>query len=275
MVQFMDESEPTDGSDAANSGDDVVFLGGRYASDSDDDGSVADGSGGSSSGSAGSDHGSHAQDDENNGSGDGSGEDNDDEVVMCFTPNTLIETTRGPVPVQDLRPGDQVITRDNGPQEINWIGKKPMSGRELLNAPHLRPVLIRKGALGPDMPERDMMVSPNHRMLVSSERTSLLFAEEEVLVAAKHLVNHKGVQQIDCIGTYYIHLLFRNHEIIMADGSWTESFQPGDYSMGGLGNAQRNEVFELFPDLRHAKGRRNYASARPSLRKRESRLLFR
>ena len=194
-------------------------------------------------------------------------------VVPCFTPGTIVLTSKGEIKVEDLKAGDKVVTRDNGLQEIRWIGTKLLTGRALLESPHLRPVLIRKGALGNGLPERDMMVSPNHRMLVANDRTTLLFEEREVLVAAKHLVNNKSVQQVDTVGTSYIHFMFDNHEVVLGDGTWTESFQPGDYSLKGIGNSQRNEIFELFPELRESHGRKGYIAARRSLKRKEARLL--
>jgi Ca2+-binding RTX toxin-like protein len=195
-------------------------------------------------------------------------------IVPCFTPGTMILTSQGEIPVQDLSVGDKVITRDNGMQEIRWIGSKALDGRMMLESPHLRPVLIRQGALGRGLPERDMMVSPNHRMLVANDKTSLLFEEREVLVAAKHIVDHKGIQQVDTIGVSYVHMMFDAHEVVLGDGTWTESFQPGDYSLKGIGNAQRNEIFEIFPELRDTHGRKNYVSARRSLKRGEARLLM-
>ncbi len=196
-------------------------------------------------------------------------------IVPCFTPGTSIATPRGEMLVEELQVGDKIITRDNGIQEIRWIGAKRMDGRELQNNPHLQPVLIQKGSLGNGLPERDMLVSPNHRMLVNNDRVSLYFEENEVLVSAKHLVNPtEGVQSINSMGTTYIHFMFDNHEVVLSNGAWTESFQPGDYSLKGIGNAQRNEIFELFPELQGQKGREAYASARLTLKKHEARMLF-
>jgi Ca2+-binding RTX toxin-like protein len=197
-------------------------------------------------------------------------------IVPCFTPGTAIATPRGEVLVEDLKVGDTVITRDNGIQEIRWIGAKPMDGRQLQNNPHLQPVLIEKGALGNGLPERDTLVSPNHRMLVNTDRVALYFEENEVLVSAKHLVNPKaGVQSVTSMGLTYLHFMFDNHEVVLSNGAWTESFQPGDYSLKGIGNAQRHEIFELFPELQGKKGREAYASARLTLKKHEARMLFR
>ncbi len=196
-------------------------------------------------------------------------------VIPCFTPGTMIATARGEVPVENLKEGDKVITRDNGIQEIAWVGHKEMSGKQLIANPHLKPVLVKAGSLGHGLPERDMMVSPNHRLLVASDLTQLYFEEREVLAAAKHLVGSAGIHQVDVMATTYIHFMFERHEVVLSNGSWTESFQPGDYSLKGIGNSQRNEIFELFPELKEKAGLAGYQSARKSLKKHEARLLVR
>lgn len=198
---------------------------------------------------------------------------NIEEIVPCFTPGTLIATPRGEIPVEDLKAGDRVITRDNGIQQIRWVGAKKMTWADLSLNPHLKPVLIRKGSLGNGLPERDMMVSPNHRVLVANDRTALYFDEHEVLVAAKHLVAGKGVHEVDSMGTTYLHFMFDRHEVVLSNGAWTESFQPGDYTLKGMGNAQRNEIFELFPDLKTEAGLEGYGAARRTLKKHEAKLL--
>jgi hypothetical protein len=112
-------------------------------------------------------------------------------------------------------------------------------------------------------------------MLVANERTALYFDEHEVLVAAKHLVDHRTIRTVNSLGTTYLHFLCDRHEVVLANGAWTESFQPGDYSLGGLGNAQRLELFELFPELRQPSGRAGYAAARKTLKRHEALLLNR
>ena len=194
-------------------------------------------------------------------------------VVPCFTPGTLIATPKGERPVEELKAGDRIITRDNGIQEIRWVGQKAMDWKALAANPHLKPILIQKGALGNGLPESDMMVSPNHRVLVANERTALYFDEHEVLVAAKHLINNRGVHEVASIGTAYIHFMFDNHEVVLSNGAWTESFQPGDYTLKGMGNAQRNEIYDLFPDLKTVEGLETYGSARKTLKRHEAMLL--
>ena len=196
-----------------------------------------------------------------------------EQIIPCFTPGTRIATPQGERRVEDLQAGDRVITRDNGIQEIRWIGTRVLKSSDLRGAKHLQPILIRQGALGNGLPERDMMVSPNHRVLVANDKTALYFEDREVLVAAKHLTGLAGVDAIETSAITYIHFMFDQHEVVLSDGAWTESFQPGDQTLRGLDNAQRNEVFELFPELKTEQGQVAYASARRSLKRHEARLL--
>ncbi len=195
-------------------------------------------------------------------------------VIPCFTPGTTIATAKGERLVEELKVGDRIITRDNGIQEIAWVGHKEMTGKQLVQNPHLKPILIKAGALGNGLPERDMMVSPNHRVLVASELTQLYFEENEVLAAAKHMVGTQGIHAIDVMSTTYVHFMFERHEVVLSNGAWTESFQPGDYSLKGIGNSQRNEIMELFPDLATKSGLEGYQSARKALKKHEAKLLI-
>ncbi len=194
-------------------------------------------------------------------------------IVPCFTPGTMIATPKGERLVEDLQVGDRIITRDDGIQEIRWLGTRTLNGRELLQAPQFKPILIQKGSLGNGLPERDMMVSPNHRVLMMSEKTSLYFEENEVFAAAKHLTGTPGVDAVGANGVTYIHFMFDQHELVLSNGAWTESFQPGHLSLNGIDGDQRQEVLALFPELKTAEGIDAYHSARRSLKKYEAQLL--
>ena len=187
-------------------------------------------------------------------------------IIPCFTPGTLIDTVRGSVAVEDLTPGDLILTRDSGYRPIRWIGRRDLGIADLLARPEFRPVLIRAGALGPECPARDMMVSPQHRMLITGAKAELVTGEAEVLVAAIHLTGRPGICRAPAEPVSYIHLLFDAHEIVRADGAWSESFQPGLATMGGMDLAQRDELLALFPEL--AAGA-PFPAARVSLKKHE------
>lgn len=185
-------------------------------------------------------------------------------ATPCFTPGTLITTQRGECPVEHLTVNDRVVTRDNGIQPVRWVGRTQLFLHDFQSEPHLLPVLVRQGSLGKDLPERDMLVSPNHRILVARGRTSVKHAEAEVLVAAKHLTT-PGVHTVQSSGTTYVHFMCDRHEVVLADGIWTETFQPQDHSLKGIGNAQRLEILELFPALKSPAGVAAYRAARPTV----------
>jgi Ca2+-binding RTX toxin-like protein len=197
---------------------------------------------------------------------------NIENVIPCFTPGTLIATDRGEVPVEDLRAGDRVLTRDRGYQAVRWVGRRDLTLADLMVQPALRPVLIRAGALGDGLPVRDMMVSPQHRMLIEGAAPEIWFGEDQVLVAALHLVGRPGIAQIMPRGVSYLHVLCDAHEIIRADGAWTESFQPAARMVAGMDAAAQAELHLLFPDM--AATLMALPVARRALKSHEARVLF-
>ncbi|MCV6593340.1 MAG: Hint domain-containing protein [Silicimonas sp.] len=182
-------------------------------------------------------------------------------ISPCFTPGTLIATDRGQRPVETLRRGDRLVTRDNGLKRITWTGGRSFSYGDLQDCEPLRPVLVRAHALGENRPRRDTIVSPEHRFLIRPHEVA--GAEPEVLVAAKHLVDGKGVRWADMLGVSYLHLLMNAHEVILANGAWTESFHPDDKMMRDLAPDQRQEILLLFPEVATMGAARRFPAARP------------
>ncbi|MGV8986873.1 MAG: Hint domain-containing protein [Cypionkella sp.] len=170
-------------------------------------------------------------------------------IVSCFTPGTMIATPKGLVAIEKLQVGDMVATRDHGPQAIRWIGARRITGPELAGDASLHPIRIKSGALGQGLPLRDMMVSRQHRMLMTGPRAELLFGVDEVLIRACHLTHMPGVALETVREVTYLHILFDRHEVVLADGSWSESFQPGERSLNGLDQVERDELLKIFPEL--------------------------
>jgi len=195
-----------------------------------------------------------------------------EQVIPCLTPGTRLSTDRGEVAVETLRPGDLVLTRDNGYQPLRWIGRRDLSLADLIVKPALRPVEMAAGALGAGLPLRPLKVSPQHRMLMTGARAEMLFGEAEVLVAATHLTALPGIEARMTAGVSYIHLLFDRHEIICAEGAWTESFQPAMRMVDGMELAQRTEIATLFPELVGEDF--DYPAARLSLKAHEAKVLL-
>ncbi len=197
-----------------------------------------------------------------------------DSGIACFTPGAMMETAAGPRAIETLQPGDLVLTRDRGLQPIRWIGKRTIPAAELQVDPALHPILFRKGALGPNLPNRDMMVSRQHCMLAEGPRAALYFGEDEVFVRALHMAGQPGIVQSIAQEVTYLHLMFDHHEVIRADGVWSESFLPAARNIGGLEDAARAELFKVFAEMPEGAPPEGYQAARLILKSHEARLLL-
>ncbi len=204
--------------------------------------------------------------------GSNNGDSEYERFVPCFTPGSMVSTSNGFIAVENLSAGDRVMTRDNGLQELHWIGRKDLGRAALVADARFRPIRIHKGALGNGVPMQDMVVSPNHRILLTGPQLTVNFGEDEVLLAAKHLVGMHGVEKVAPRDVSYLHLLCQRHEVLMVDAVWTESFQPGEYAMNGLASEQADEVFTLFPELRDPKLNPGFRDARTVLRNHEAQI---
>ncbi|MBL4813090.1 MAG: Hint domain-containing protein, partial [Rhodobacteraceae bacterium] len=189
----------------------------------------------------------------------------DIENIICFTPGTQIATPQGARAIEGLAIGDLVVTRDHGLKPIRWIGKRKVPARG-----RFAPVKLRAGTCAGL--ERDLLVSPQHRMLFQGYKAELLFGTSEVLVPAKHLIDGLAVTQEQGGEVTYIHILFDQHEVIYAEGAATESFHPGEIGLDAVTAEAREELFALFPELR-ALPMSYGKSARRSLRVNEARLI--
>lgn len=158
--------------------------------------------------------------------------------IVCFVSGTLIETDRGNLPVESLSPGHMVRTVDRGFQPLRWIGSFA-----ILTTERTRPISIEKGALGRNVPGRDLMVSPQHRILVNSKIAQRLFDSDEVLIPAKKLVGAPGISVArEVRHVTYWHILFDRHEIVFSNGAPTESLFLGPMTVEAIPRDLLNEA---------------------------------
>lgn len=170
--------------------------------------------------------------------------------VICFTPGTRILTEAGPVAIEHLREGQKIQTKDNGLQDIRWIGSRRMSGARFFAMPELRPVRIKAGVLGGDIPDEELLVSPGHRILLRGDAAQDLFNTPEVLVAARDLVNGHSISvDLAIPQVTYIHLMFDAHQVVWANGVETESFHPASAALSTLGEVDRARLLAEYPEL--------------------------
>lgn len=164
--------------------------------------------------------------------------------VPCFAKGTRIDTPVGPVAVETLRPGDLVETRDHGPRPVAAVLERDMCFASPEMTDH-KPIEFKPGSLGPQAPAARLVVSPQHRMLLRTVEG------RELLVPAKALVDMRGVRMMKgCRRLTYVHLVFDRHEVVRAEGAWSESFYPGAYALSACDAATREEIHRIFPETR-------------------------
>ncbi|RJE78572.1 Hint domain-containing protein [Paracoccus sp. JM45] len=170
--------------------------------------------------------------------------------IPCFARGTQILTSDGFVLVEDLETGTLVQTSHGKFKSIQWIGSRKLSAQDLVQNPKLCPICIQAGALGENIPSMDLIVSPQHRILVRSKIAQKMFGTDEVLVGAKHLLQLDGIDIVECpTEIEYFHIMFEQHELVISNGAITESLFAGPQALKSVGPTARAEIFSLFPQL--------------------------
>ncbi|MBM1813746.1 Hint domain-containing protein [Pseudosulfitobacter pseudonitzschiae] len=153
------------------------------------------------------------------------------DMAVCFLRGTLIAVPDGERAVEDIQVGDLVTTVDDGPQEVVWCGRQKVSGQG-----NLAPIRIARGALGNN---RDLFVSPQHRILVAAD---WLAGGQEHLVPAKALVGLPGIGISPRYVVHYHHIMCAAHHLVRANGAIAETMLPGPEALRVLGPVAQEEI---------------------------------
>ena len=165
-----------------------------------------------------------------------------DLLYISFARGTMITLASGAQrAIEDLHPGDKVLTRDHGPQAIAWVGRATLRA-----VGAFAPVLITAGTLGNS---GDLIVSQHHRMFLYQRKRSAGLPTSELLVQAKHLVDGDRVLLREGGFVDFFSLVFEQHEIIYAEGIPAESLMVNDATVQRLPAQLSADVRARFPGL--------------------------
>ncbi|MFT6451552.1 MAG: hypothetical protein ACJA06_001036 [Halocynthiibacter sp.] len=179
-----------------------------------------------------------------------------------FGPGVVIETSEGPIPVDWLRQGDRVLTRDSGFQPVIWAGRTRHDGTapQIAGLPSTgetkslpAPIRLFSGGFGKSCPEHDLILAPAHRILLRSPNIELHFGNSEVLASARDLAfeaeAYAEAAPLPADFAYY-HVLLDGHQTMLAEGVWLESLFPDAATLAALGPKARGEIEALIgPEL--------------------------
>jgi hypothetical protein len=158
--------------------------------------------------------------------------------VVCFMAGTMIRTPDGEVAVETLKRGDLVLCSDGRTIPVSWIGRQTVS-TIFGDKNRVLPIRVKAGALGDNVPSRDLLVSPDHALLV-----------ESALIQAGALVNGSSIVREHCVPpifTYY-HVEVDDHSLILAENTPAETFVDNVDRLG-FDNWAEHEA--LYPDGKH------------------------
>ncbi len=155
-------------------------------------------------------------------------------VYVCFCAGTNILTPSGYRKIETLIQGDLVVTAQGVPKSILWIGQTDVSVEEMRRDPDRRPIRIKANSINPGVPSIDLDVSAQHRIAIQNPYAALLFGEGCVMVRAKHLTGSIAERLVPSSPVSYFHLLLDEHDMVIANGLETESFQPSLRNYLGL-----------------------------------------
>lgn len=162
-----------------------------------------------------------------------------------------VRTPCGPRRVELVRAGDLIVTRDNGLQPVRAIWRREVSSAEMASNIDLAPIRLKPRAIGPMMPQRDVCLAPDHRILVPGYR---LLGEEKTtgcLVEARDLAGTSDAVYVDCTTEIvrYFTLVFDAHQVFCTNGLPVESFFPSPETVSDLDDSLRDDLARMFPTL--------------------------
>ena len=174
------------------------------------------------------------------------GIDSTSSAVVCFVGDTELQTPQGPRKVCQLEAGDRVITQTGQPRTIIATNVRHVRPIELYRETRLLPIRITAGALGGGLPEHDLLVSRQHRILIASRIARRICGQDEVLIPAFRLVGLPGIDIGRTIHPIsYHHVLLDCHDIVLANGAPAETLFLSPVSATALGD----ELEDTLPEV--------------------------
>lgn len=177
----------------------------------------------------------------------------------------MILTPEGERPVECLKPGDQIVTLDHGIQPIRWTRRGTHSLEEASTDD--KPVIIKAGALGRNLPVQDLIVSPQHRVLVGGVGQLQQVFVREAFAPAKSLKSLPGIRHMK--GRKHItwvHFACDRHEVVTANGCLSESLLLGPMALNCMTTRERQAVTDIFGFATAPDGSLNGPPARECLK---------
>ena len=156
-------------------------------------------------------------------------------TLPCYVEGTRIATATGSVPIERLRPGDQVRTVSGALRPVTWTGRRHVRCDRHPTPTAVRPYRVAAHAFGRNLPTRDLFLSPDHALFVGG-----------VLIPVRYLADGAAITQVAPADVTYWHIELDRHDVILAEGLPAESLLPGETNRAAFADGG---VIALHPTL--------------------------
>lgn len=170
------------------------------------------------------------------------------QLLLGVAGATNVRTPCGARRIENVRPGDLIVTRDNGLKPVLMVWKRTVTEADIAADPSLAPIRLKTRAVGPMMPQQDLLVAPRHRILVPGYRLANFPDDRSWLIAARDIVEASDAAFVDKSAaelTYY-NLVFEDHQVFAANSLPLESFLPSAATIDRLDETTSRDIAALF-----------------------------
>ena len=137
--------------------------------------------------------------------------------TVCYAAGTHLLTDQGDVAVEAIAEGMRLITLQDEarvPLPVTWVGRMRVDLARHPRPETAAPIRIRRHAIAPNVPQRDLLVSPDH----------CLFLDGRLFVARSLMNGMSIVQDFSLPAITYSHIETERHAVALAENLPAETY---------------------------------------------------
>ncbi|MDU8943303.1 Hint domain-containing protein [Ovoidimarina sediminis] len=168
--------------------------------------------------------------------------------ILGIAGTSSVRTPCGARRAENVRPGDLIVTRDHGLQPVRMVWARRVTANDIAADPSLAPVRMKPRAIGPMMPQRDLLVAGNHKILVPGYRLADVPDTECRLISARALAEASDEVFFDraVSDVTFYNITFDTHQVFCVNGLPVESYLPSAATLAELDEAGLNDLSDIL-----------------------------
>lgn len=170
----------------------------------------------------------------------------------CFAAlgrGAIVQTDSGPRAVEDLWPGDRILTASHGMQILQWRGMvQIVPGSQSTRREMATMTRLTADALGWSRPTSDLVLGPSARLAHRAPGTSRLTGDDVAFVPVRDFIDQSQVIELTPVAPVHAYQLgFADHCSLMVNGVELESLHPGLPHRLNMQSNMATLLMSLFP----------------------------